>query len=185
VRIATEAICCVEKIYRMLNSGSLNQPKPKTADPRSCKARLSRERANTKTIEKLAACSDKQRGDPRRSSCPNGDLSAKPSAAQRAPGGIKVCSQRKQRAARSADLNLSLLLAIAAYQRAPTLEARQAVLSVIEARPHLAKYFYGHGQRIHRLTVRLEQQVAGFGCRRRKRDCLGHGYRQRNVSQKS
>lgn len=49
-------------------------------------------------------------------------------------------------------LNLSILLAVAAYRRAPTFEARQALLSVIHARPHVLRYFYGHSGRIQRLA---------------------------------
>ncbi len=50
------------------------------------------------------------------------------------------------------NINLSMLLSIAAYQRAPTLEARQALRGIIEARPHLSTYLYGHSQRVHRLA---------------------------------
>lgn len=51
------------------------------------------------------------------------------------------------------NLNLTTLLAIAGYQQAPTFEARQALWTVTHARPHLAKYFYGHTSRIHRLAL--------------------------------
>lgn len=50
------------------------------------------------------------------------------------------------------NLNLALLQAVAAYQRAPTFEARQALRSVIEKRPHLSKYLYGQTQRVQRLA---------------------------------
>lgn len=50
------------------------------------------------------------------------------------------------------NINLSMLLAIAAYQRAPTLEARQALRGVIEARAHLSTFLYGHNQRVQRLA---------------------------------
>lgn len=50
------------------------------------------------------------------------------------------------------DLNLTTLLAIAGYQQAPTFEARQALWTVAHTRPHLARYFYGHTSRIHRLA---------------------------------